>query len=298
VSPTPIDGHTQLVGLIGWPVEHTLSPAMHNAAFQARGLNWRYVPLPVRPGHVEDVMRGLAALGFRGANITVPHKRAVMPTLDVVTSEAASLGAVNTVVVERKRGTEATLSGYNTDAAGFIGALRDNGFDPNGSSIVVVGAGGAARAVVFGLMEARAADIVVLNRTVDRARALVSDLAMQSPPALSAEPFDEDTLVDTARAADLLVNATAVGMWPRVNASIWPDEVPIPPDLTVFDLVYNPLETKLLQQARRSGAQALDGLGMLVRQGALAFEIWTGEEAPVGVMRTACERALKRQVPG
>jgi shikimate dehydrogenase len=298
VSPTPIDGHTQLVGLMGWPVEHTLSPAMHNAAFQARGLNWRYVPLPVRPGHVEGAMRGLPALGFRGANVTVPHKRAVVPTLDVVTSGAASLGAVNTVVVEREEDTKATLSGHNTDAAGFIGALRDGGFDPVGSSIVVVGAGGAARAVVFGLMEARATEIVVLNRTVDGARALVSDLGQRSLAALGAEPLDEDTLVQSARAADLLVNATPVGMWPRANASIWPDEVPIPPDLTVFDLVYNPLETKLLQQAQKSGAQALDGLGMLVRQGALAFEIWTGEEAPVEVMRTACQQALKRQVPG
>jgi shikimate dehydrogenase len=295
---TPIDGNTQLVGLVGWPVEHTLSPAMHNAAFQARGLNWRYVPLPVRPGHVEAALRGLVALGFRGANVTVPHKQTVLPALDAVAPDAATLGAVNTVVVEWEEDRDAILSGHNTDALGFIGALRDGGFDPAGSSVLVVGAGGAARAVVFGLVEAGAANVVVLNRTSDRARALTSDLGQHSPATMSAEPLRDDILLESARTADLLVNATPVGMWPGVDASIWPDEVPLPPDLTVFDLVYNPLETKLLRRARRSGAHAVEGLGMLVRQGALTFELWTGEKAPMEVMRVACERGLKHQAPG
>jgi shikimate dehydrogenase len=266
---------------------------MHNAAFETRTLNWRYVPLPVPPEHIDAALHGLAALGFRGANVTVPHKRAMLHVLDTIAPEAKALGAVNTIVVERDGEGMTALSGHNTDAAGFVGALRASGFDPAGSSVVVVGAGGAARAVAFGLVKAEAARVLVLNRTLERARSLVADLERPSQSLLMATPLDEDTLVESARTADLLVNATPIGMWPRVDASIWPAEAPLPSELTVFDLVYNPLETKLLRQARRSGARALEGLGMLVRQGALAFEMWTGVKAPVEIMSRTCERALK-----
>lgn len=292
MSTMQIDGHTQLVGLIGWPVGHTLSPVMHNAAFEARHLNWRYVPLPVPPAQVEAAVVGVAALGFRGVNVTVPHKRAVLPVLDTLSPAAEALGAVNTIVVERAENREAILSGHNTDASGFIRALRDGGFDPTDTSGIVVGAGGAARAVVFGLIEAGSAHILVLNRTLRRAEDLASDLKGPSSSIVRAQPLDEGTLIAASRDADLLVNATPVGMWPQVNASIWPDEVPLPAHLTVFDLVYNPRETKLVQQARASKARALDGLGMLVHQGAQAFEIWTGEDAPLEAMRTACERVI------
>jgi shikimate dehydrogenase len=301
---TPIDGQTQLVGLIGYPVEHSMSPAMQNAAFAATGLNWRYVPLPVPPEQVEAAIRGLVALGFRGANVTVPHKQAARLALtrlygpQAVAPHADALGAVNTLVVERseKANGEAVVSGHNTDVAGFVGALQDGGFQPQDSSAVVVGAGGAARAVVFGLMAAKAREIVVLNRTPERAEALVSDLisaAEAAPPAIQAIPLTTEALVEAARSARLLVNATPLGMWPRVDRSIWPEGVPVPPHLTVFDLVYNPLETRLQQQARASGAAAIDGLGMLVRQGALAFELWTGQDAPLPLMRRACERSLQ-----
>ena len=285
--------------MMGWPVGHSLSPAMHNAAFEALGLNWRYVPLPVPPGQVAAALRGLVALGFRGANVTVPHKAAVLAELDAVAPNARAVGAVNTVLVERGGDAEARLWGHNTDAAGFTGALRDSGFDPEGRSVVVVGAGGGARGVVHGLMEAGAARIVVLNRTFERAAVMISDLGGvpragvgPGPPGLEALPLDPDTLTASVRAADLLVNTTSVGMWPNGDDSIWPEDVPVPPGLTVFDLVYNPLETKLLEQARRSGARAVGGLGMLVRQGALAFELWTGVEAPIEVMRGACTRFL------
>jgi shikimate dehydrogenase len=301
MPPLPIDGHTQLVGLVGWPVEHSMSPAMHNAAFDALGLNWRYVPLPVGPGRVEVAVRGLSAVGFRGANVTVPHKQAVIPALDLVAPDAQALGAVNTIVFERDAGGGATLRGHNTDAAGFIGALRDGGFEPADTSAVVVGAGGAARAVVFGLMEAGAEEVLVLNRTLERAGALVSDLRRSlpsgaphpSPSALRALTLAPDALIESARSARLLVNASPVGMWPDTERSIWPDSAPIPSGLTVFDLVYNPLETKLLRQARRSGARGVEGLGMLVRQGALSFKMWTGVEPPVQVMRAVCERSLR-----
>ena len=274
-----------------------MSPAMHNAAFEALGLNWRYVPLPVAPDQVEAAVRGLPALGFRGANVTVPHKQEVIPALDLITPDARALGAVNTIVVEWGEDGEAKLMGHNTDAAGFIGRLRDSDFVPAGKRAVVVGAGGAARAVVFGLMEAGADEIVVLNRTLERAEALVSELGRPSRSALRSSTLTPETLIEKARATDLLVQATPVGMWPRVDASIWPDDAPIPARLTVFDLVYNPLGTKLLRQARESGARPIDGLGMLVQQGALSFELWTAERPPVDLMRKACQRALRKSPP-
>ena len=292
-----IDRQTQMVGLIGWPVEHSLSPVMHNAAFDALGLNWRYVPLPVPPGQVEAAVRGLAALGFRGANVTVPHKQAVRQILDSVDPNARHLGAVNTILVVRGEEGSTRLEGYNTDATGFTGALHMGGYEPKeGQHAVVVGAGGAARAVVFGLLRSGSGEIVVLNRTPQRAEALVSDLRSFSDQGfrLHALPLTVETLVESARSADLLVNATSVGLWPHTEHSIWPESVSVPAHLAVFDLVYRPLETRLLRQARESGANAINGLGMLVRQGAVALEMWTGEVAPVDVMRAACERALGR----
>ena len=294
-----VDGNTDLVGLIGWPVGHSLSPVMHNAAFDAFGLNYRYLPLPVPPGQVETAVRGLAALGFRGANVTVPHKQAVMPALSTIAPTAQLLGAVNTLVVDRSAGAVPAIDGRNTDAGGFLGALRQGGFEPrDGGSAVVVGAGGAARAVVFGLLTAGDGEILVLNRTLDRAQALVSDLGGHPgwSSRLHAFSLTPEVLVESARAAALVVNTTLVGMWPHGHGSVWPDGVPVPSHLTVFDLVYNPLDTRLLQQVRGSGARGIDGLGMLVRQGALAFNLWVDQDIPMdelcAVMRDACEDAL------
>lgn len=307
-----INGQTQLIGVIGWPIEHSLSPAMHNAALDALGLNWRYVAMPVRPDEVVTAVRGLAALGFRGCNVTVPHKPAVIPALDSVSPEAEALGAVNTLVFTRDAVGKSHIAGHNTDVAGFIGDLRANGFEPEGRRIVVVGAGGAARGVVYGLLRAGAAHIVVLNRTVERARQLVEDLTQNDrkqeargkiegadnenpascivPPASCiVHPLTDETLVELARGADLLVNTTTVGMWPKVEGCVWPEGVPVPADLTVYDLVYNPPETRLLRLARQSGARAIDGLGMLARQGALALDLWTEQalnvEAVTALMR-------------
>jgi shikimate dehydrogenase len=282
-----IDGHTQLVGLIGWPVEHSLSPVMHNAAFAALGLNWRYVPLRVPPGQVEMALRGLTTLGLRGANVTVPYKQAVMRHLDEITAAAQTIGAVNTIVVREGR-----LIGHNTDGDGFLAALRESDFKPDDRRALVLGAGGAARAVVYVLAQA-GCTVTIHNRTVQRAAELahaVRRSGVRTPVTwmpMNAEPAD----LDPAH-FDLLVNTTPVGMWPNVDASPWPEALPLPAHWTVFDLVYNPLKTHLLQQARASGAHPIAGLGMLVWQGSLAFELWTGQAAPVEVMRVACERVL------
>jgi len=322
-----INGRTQLIGVIGWPIEHSLSPAMHNAALEALGLNWRYVAMPVRPGEVVTAVRGLAALGFRGCNVTVPHKPAVIPALDVISPEAEMLGAVNTLVFTRDGAGAPHIAGHNTDVAGFIGDLRANGFEPEGRRVVVIGAGGAARGVVYGLLGAGVAQITVLNRTVERARQLVEDLTQKDrkqeargkieeddnedpascvlhpascivPPASCIlYPLTDETLVESARTADLLVNTTTVGMWPKVEGCVWPEGAPVPEILTVYDLVYNPLETRLLRLARQSGARTIDGLGMLARQGALALDLWTEQaldvEAVTALMRRA---AISRQL--
>ena len=274
---------------------------MHNVAFDALGLNWRYIPLPVPPGQVAVAIRGLVAMGFRGANVTVPHKEAAFATLDYVASDARALGAVNTLVIERQGRGESSIGGLNTDVQGFVGALRRGGFDPEGGGIaVVVGAGGAARAVIFGLLGSGIDEIVLINRTVARARALIADLGDTSQRAVQmrAMPLTPEILIEFSRAARLLVNATTVGMWPYVNNCIWPEGVAVPAHLAVFDLVYNPVETVLLRRARESGSCAIDGLGMLVRQGALSFVRWVNEGIDVteitGTMRAVCEEFLRK----
>lgn len=288
-----IDGRTQLVGLLGWPVEHSLSPAMHNAAFQALDLNWRYVALPVVPGCEDAAVRGLAALGFRGANVTVPHKTAVACSLDRLTDEARVLGAVNTLSIEPGDEGEPVLVGHNTDHRGLVDALIRFGFDPQGKTVVVVGSGGAARAAVYGLLLAGARHITVLGRSLPRAECLVRDLE-DGGDQLTAEVLTAETLVETATHSALLVHATPVGMGSNAMQSVWPDSVRFPAETLAYDLVYVPRKTRLLQQATASGAPCLGGLDMLVGQGARAFKLWTGHEAPVDVMTRACEAALGR----
>ena len=273
---------SKLVGLIGWPIEHSLSPVMHEAAFSALGLDWRYLAMPVRPGGINDAIDGLVALGFRGANVTIPYKQAVLPLLDDLSQEARQIGAVNTIVIE---GGGRTI-GHNTDFGGFIASLRDGGFNPSGKTAIIAGAGGGARAVVHALLAAGVEKVTVLSRTRARAQELMRSFG---DSRVHTGKLDQEQIIEGARSANLLVNATPVGMWPNVGGSIWPDGAGIPAHLTVLDLVYNPLETRLLQLAKESGAQAISGIEMLIHQGAAAFELWTGMSAPIDAMR----RALK-----
>lgn len=282
-SHRAISGKTTVVGLIGWPVSHSVSPPMHNAAFAALRLDWCYVPLPVPPERIGAAVAGLPALGLRGANVTVPHKQAVMPYLDRLTDAAQAIGAVNTIAVE----ADGSLLGDNTDAPGFIADLRSHGVDPAGQRILVLGAGGSARAVVYGLAAAGAASITIANRTLDRAQALVAALQ----PQMAACPLHvcrhADGLPAVAGQADLIVNCTSLGMTPNTETSPWPDGLPFRAGQVVYDLVYNPPQTRLLQQAAQSGARAIGGLGMLIWQGAIAFERWTGAPPPVQTMTDA-----------
>jgi shikimate dehydrogenase len=268
---------TQHVGLIGWPVEHSVSPAMHNAAFEVLGLPWHYKLLPTPADQVKAVLTSLKAQRYRGANVTVPHKQGVISYLDEITDDAQAIGAVNTILIQKGK-----LVGHNTDGDGFLAALREGGFEPADRQALVLGAGGAARAVVHALGKSGCA-VTIHNRTAQRAEKLAHDMQVSVAADLSGLDLDR---------FDLLVNSTSVGMWPGIDASPWPESLPLPPHWTVYDLVYNPAETQLLIQAEALGARPIGGLGMLVHQGALAFELWTGRPAPVDVMRAAAEDAL------
>jgi len=282
-----IRGKTTIVGVIGWPVSHSISPSMHNAAFRAMGLDWCYIPLPVSTARAETIgeaVRGLPALGLRGANVTVPHKQAVMPHLDWLTPAAEAIGAVNTIRVEE----DGQLSGDNTDARGFIADLRDHGVVLEGKRVLVLGAGGSARAIVFGLAEAGSTSIAILNRTMQKAQDLAMDIRAVFP-FCRISGHDPQQLSRMASEADLIVNCTSLGMTPNVESTPWDDTLSFRADQVVYDLVYSPPQTRLLQKATADGAQAINGLGMLIWQGAIAFERWTGETPPVAVMRQAVE---------
>ncbi len=260
---------TQTVGLIGWPVAHSRSPAMHNAAFAALGLDWQYVLLPTSTDQIGAVIERLRSGELSGANVTIPHKQAVMPFLDEIDPVAQAVGAVNTIVRRADR-----LIGFNTDTLGFRRALLETGLSVKDQPCAVLGAGGSARAVVYVLQEL-SAQITVYARDVDQARALATE----------ARSLTELPRIDPA--TRLIVNATPVGLSPNIAASLWPDHVPLPARALVFDLINNPPRTRLLRQAEQAGLRAVNGWSMLVYQGAAAFELWTGIEPPLDVMKSA-----------
>ena len=269
-GPASVSGGTRTVGIIGWPVEHSLSPAIHNAAFSALGLDWIYVALPVSPGSASTAFTGLRALGFAGANVTMPHKDAAAAAMDHLSEDAWRLRAVNTVVL----GADG-MTGHNTDAPGFDRFLRrDAGFEPAGRTALLYGAGGAARACALALARAGLARLTVAVRDPARAAGLRAALEGLGT-AVDVVPIEEAP----SRPADLIVNATPVEL-----------AVSLPPlgeETLMIDLRYDPPVTALQTVARAAGATAFGGLGMLVQQAALSFELWTGRPAPLEVMSAA-----------
>jgi shikimate dehydrogenase len=269
---------------------------MHNAAARALGLDIAYVPLPVPPDRVEAALQGLSALGFLGANVTVPHKQAVLPLLDTVEPAAQAIGAVNTIKVERNAQSPistlqsplTTLSGFNTDWAGFLADLRRHDIALKDRSCLVLGAGGSARAVVYALASA-GAQVCVYARRPHQAQDLVQSLAPHLSSALLQWAAWDELQQGMQAEAPLLVNTTPVGMYPHEDQSPWPEGVTFPQGGILYDLIYNPRETRLMQQAREAGCQTINGLGMLLLQGALAFEIWLGVRPDLGVMEAAME---------
>ncbi len=274
-----LTGATSVAGIIGDPVIHSLSPAIHNAAYEAAGLDWVYVPFPVAEGHVSEALNGMRAMGIRGLSVTMPHKDAAAHGVDLLTERARLLGAVNTVVLR----DDGTLVGDSTDGQGFLDAVAaSHDFDPAGLRCVVLGAGGAARALVLALAEAQAEEVIVVNRSPGRAHAA----------AVLAGPRGRVGSHDDVEEADLVVNATPVGMRGHEGEQYPIDPGRLGPGQVAVDIVYHPLVTPFLRQAINAGAQAVDGLGMLVHQAAIAFTLWTGVEAPIEAMGAAARREV------
>ncbi len=270
---TRVHGGTRTVGVIGWPVAHSLSPTIHNAAFIAMDMDWVYVPMPVPPGGLPAALAGLPALGFAGANVTMPHKTEAADLSDTRSEDAERLAAVNTLVV----GPDG-LAGHNTDAPGFDRFLRrDAGFDPEGRSALIFGAGGAARACALALARGGLARLTVALRDAVRVRGLERSIEGLGTD-VSVTGFDEAG----SAAVDLVVNATPLGAHG--------EELPLPPlhaDLLVVDLLYRPSSTPMQTAARAAGVPAFGGLGLLLHQAALSFELWTRQPPPLAVMSAA-----------
>lgn len=282
-----ISGKTEVVGLFGFPVRHTASPAFQNAGFQAAGLDWVYLPFEVHPDHLGTAVRGIVSLGFRGINLTIPHKQAVMNHLDELSPEAAIIGAVNTIDVRKGR-----LKGYNTDGKGFARSIReDSGVELSGKSVFLVGAGGAGRAVaVQGALDG-AQEVFVCDCDETRSQRLVSCIQSSIRSRLATfVPFSPSHIRDALQKSEVFVDATPLGMKADDPLSIDVDW--LRPGTFVYDLVYTPPETPLLRAARQRGCKTQGGLGMLLYQGCIAFEIWTGVDAPVEEMSAALRRAV------
>jgi shikimate dehydrogenase len=276
-----------LVGVFGCPVAENPTGVMQEAAFEDRGLNWRYLTIEVRPENLEEAMIGLRAFGMQGVNLTIPHKVAVIQYLDRLSPEAELIGAVNTVVRE---GNE--LVGHNTDGKGFLRSVRDDaGVDPVGKRIVFLGAGGAARAMSAELALAGAARITIVNRTTSRGQELAKHLSEKTPTEAQFVHWQGEYSVIPE--ADILVNATSIGLFPNVEEAPAVDIASIRPGLLVCDVIPNPPHTAFLRAVEAVGARTLDGLGMLVYQGAIAFQMWTGVEASIPVMRRALEEVFR-----
>ncbi|GEN34605.1 MULTISPECIES: shikimate dehydrogenase [Aneurinibacillus] len=281
-----MNSQTILTGLFGHPVGHSLSPLMHNRAFAELGVNFHYAAFDIDPGQVREAVAAIRALGLRGVNVTIPYKVAVMDYLDEVEEEAKAIGAVNTIVNEGGK-----LIGYNTDGRGFVRSLiEETGIDVKRQSAILVGAGGAARGVAVSLLRAGLPSLAIANRTEEKAERLAEQLQAMNPQArIAALPMKE--IADALTDATLLVQTTSIGMHPNIDASPVAAEA-LHERLLVSDLIYNPLETKLLRDAKEKGARIHHGLGMFIYQGALSFEYWTGQPAPVEAMRKAVSDAL------
>jgi shikimate dehydrogenase len=278
-----IDGHTRLAFLLGYPVSHSASPAMHRAAFATTRLNAAYLPWAVAPARLPAAVEGLRSMeNLLGANVTVPHKEAISPLLDGLTPEAEAIGAVNTIIPRHGK-----LVGDNTDGAGFLAAMQDElGCQSKGLQAAILGAGGAARAVAVALARGGARRLVLANRTVSRAEELAGHITTRYPDCeVAVQTLHPAWRVSQVLEIRLLVNATSVGLHP--DDPLLFDYGSLPAQVRVSDLIYRPAETPLLRIAKSHGCRAANGLGMLVRQGALAFERWTGTPAPVQAMRDA-----------
>jgi shikimate dehydrogenase len=282
-----ISATTSVCAVIGDPVEHSLSPAIHNAAFDYRDLNMVYAAFHVKNGDLERALAGVRSLGIRGLSVTIPHKVDILPFLDSIEPLARRIGSVNTVTNRDGR-----LNGSSTDGPGALRALEAQGVDAPGKRVLLLGSGGAARAIAFALADLSPAPrLQILGIEEDELSKLAEDLQGNSKASVEWGPLDRERIEAGVDGAEIVVHATPVGMAPKTDASLIPEGM-LRPDQVVFDAVYIPFETRLLRIAREAGARTVPGLGMFVHQAAIQFELWTGTDAPIDVMSDAVRRAL------
>jgi shikimate dehydrogenase len=280
-----IDGSTTIVGVFGAPIAHTASPALHNAAFDALKMNWRYVAFHVEPRNLRSALHGARDMGIAGINLTVPHKVLALDCVDEIDAEARKLGAVNTVFIEKHR-----LHGFNTDGYGFVQAIKEDfNLSVRGKRVLVLGAGGAGRTIAVECALEGAARIIMANRTLARIAPIAHEIRAKKTEFLPL-PLVAEEIKRVIRDVDLLVNATSVGLKPGDSLGLGADV--FSPRLRVYDTIYRPAETELLRVAESAGAKVANGLSMLLHQGARAFEIWTKRKAPLAVMRRALRAAI------
>ena len=283
-----ISGKTHVCAVIGDPIEHSLSPVIQNAAFNALNIDAVYTAFMVKPSEVANALAGIRALGMLGLSVTMPHKEAVIPHLDWVDETVKCLNSVNTIHCK-----EGKLFGYSTDGIGALEALKKNRANPHGKRVLMLGAGGAARVIAHTLIE-EVEELVVLNRTVSVAERLAETLKHKFGKKIIVNSLSPEIIGEKISNSDILLNTTSVGMKNNTDQRSLIVLDCLRPDLTVMDIVYNPLETRLIKDAKAAGAKVISGVEMLIYQGAAAFEIWTGHKAPVQVMRKAALEQLGR----
>ncbi len=280
-------GQTKNLAVMGWPILHSLSPALQNAALQQAGLDYAYIALPVPPEELETAVKGLKAMNFRGWNVTIPHKSAIIPLLDEVDEPARIIGAVNTVV-----NTDGRLKGYNTDAAGFLRGLEEISFSPRGQIVTVLGAGGAARAVLWALLQSKTEKIVLAVRNPGKAEPLAAEFRKYG--SIEVCHWEDASFRTHLKNTGLLINTTPLGMTPHVDCMPPVDLSLLPKDAPVYDIIYTPAKTKLLQEAEATGHPVINGEYMLAGQGAEGFRLWTGQNPDEGLMRKVLRESLMK----
>ena len=282
-----ITGKTRLLAVIGAPIAHSLSPIIQNAALHAAGLDYVYAALSVRADALASAVRGLYDAGIAGFNVTIPFKTAIIPLLDALSEDARRIQAVNTVVVEDGR-----LVGYNTDVAGFLAGFAERGIALTGKNAVLIGAGGAARAALWGLLRSGVSSVAIGVRSVEKGAALAADFATDGD--VRAVSFDDAAWIAACSDADIVVQTTPLGMTPHTEEMPPVDAAKINPSAVVYDLIYTPAETRFLREARARGCETINGETMLVAQGAEAFHLWTGKRPDVELMKRVLREELAR----
>lgn len=278
-----ITGRTRLIALLGHPVSHSISPQMHNIAFDHLGLDYAYLAFDTKEKNLEKIVEAMKVLNVAGFNVTMPNKQSIMQFLDEVSKEAEWIGAVNTVHNDNGK-----LIGYNTDGKGYVQSLREENIDFVGKKIVIVGAGGAARAICIQLAIDGAGEIAILNRSLAKAKEIRDIISEKlSECSVSALEFNDRNLKEALEDGSILINATSLGMDHHEDKSILSDPKVLKRDLVVSDLIYKPDKTRLLKLAEAAGCKTINGFGMVIWQGAMAFKLWTGEDMPVDLVKTA-----------